>query len=128
MKFLIWFLFFGSTSGTLVQTKVSMTIIINSKNHFYYYENELAADGANFKTSDFSGVKNWSFALEQENGKENLSYIVKVENKDSLNETSVKLIDFFKTKPRIKQSKISKTEKQLLDITEKMHAQLLNGD
>ena|SRR5688572_2050047 len=122
MKCLIWLLFFGSASGTLVQTKVSMTVIINTKNHFYYYENELAADAANFKIGDFRTVKDWSLWLEQENGKENISYFLKVENKDSLNETAVKLIDFFKAKPRFKQSKISEAEKLIVDLTEKYNS------
>jgi hypothetical protein len=123
MKFFIWFLFFGSTPGALSQTKVSMTIIINSKNHIYYYENELATDAANFKIGELWIIKDFSLWLEKENGKENVSYILKVENKDSLNEVSTNLVNFLKAKPHFKQSKISKTEKTIVDSTEKVNAQ-----
>jgi hypothetical protein len=123
MKLFIYFLALAMTTG-LMQTKVSMTVIITGKNHFYYYENELAMDGANLKMGYPKDIKIWSELLEKERGKENVDYILKIESADSLNESSKNLATFFSGKPNIRKSKISVIEKALIDATEKVHKNL----
>jgi hypothetical protein len=119
MKLLICSLFLTLSSNGLLQQKTTMTVIINNKNHIFYYENDLETDGANFKSGDANAVKKWSLFLEKENDTANVSYILKIENKDSLNEISKKLVDYFKSRPKLQQANISAVEKAFVTATER---------
>lgn len=123
LKILPLTLVFLLNSSFYVSTqRISMTIIISSKNNYYYYENKLKMDGSNFKSGWSGHIKSWTLLLEQENGKENVDYILKVQKKDSLNEVSKKLIAFFQSKSHYTNSVLTKTENQMVALTEKINA------
>lgn len=69
----------------------------------------------------YKDTKSWSELLEEKNGKTNVEYILKMQNEDSLNETSKKLIEYFKSKSHYKLTKVTNDEGYLIKATEKLN-------
>jgi hypothetical protein len=98
------------------QKKITLNILISSKNNVFYYEDKLAQDGSNFKTSTFRDLISWSEYLAKNYSE--VFYVLKVEQKDSLNAYSKKLIQHFEAQKHYKIDAIRIGEKTLIKATE----------
>jgi hypothetical protein len=98
----------------------SLTIIISSGNHYYYYEDKLEKDASNFKQGSYDTILDWTRYLEKKAANKKLVVRVKIENKDSLNDQSKKLISSFEQKKANKNSVPNKNELALIHLIEKL--------
>ena len=98
------------------QQKTTSNILISSKNNIFYYQDTLATDGSNFKAIHHRHMKDWSNYLEKTFSE--VYYVLKVEEKDSLNSFSQNLISYYKGKKHFKIDTLSIDEKTLVQATE----------
>jgi hypothetical protein len=103
------------------QKKTLLKILISKTHHYYYYENELEMDGANFKITTYKGVIEWGDKLKREKGSDNIAFILKMQQKDSLNSDSKKLLDYVKEQKHYQIASLTEVEKEFIRVTEQAY-------
>lgn len=119
--YLIYFLpadLSNASDITSAQKKTLLNILISKTHRYYYYENQLDADASNFKTTSSRGIMDWSEMQKREKGNDNVVFILKMQEKDSLNATSKKLLDYIKEQKKYEISPLNEVEKHLIRVTE----------
>lgn len=100
------------------QKKTLLKILISKTHRYYYYENELEADASNFKTTTYRGIIDWTEMQKREKGNDNVVFILKMQEKDSLNTSSKKLLAYIKEQKKYEISPLNEVEKHLIRVTE----------
>ena len=100
----------------------SLTIIVSTGNRYYYYEDKLEKDASNFKLGTYDTIIDWADYLKNQSGDKKLFVKIKIENKDSLNNLSKKLIGSFEKEKANKSSAPNKNEIELIRLIEKLQS------
>ena len=113
----------GFTNVQQAQKNTTLNILISKRNLFYYYENTLHEDGSNFKTTanDSKEITAWCEYFKQQNGEPNVTFILKIQAKDSLNNNSRKLIEYIKKQKSNRTAVLREEEKELIRVTEQFN-------
>ena len=101
------------------QTRVELNILISKTNHIYWYQSPLKSDASNFNMATSKTFSDLMLFVKSENHVDDLNFILKIQEKDYLNEDSKKFIDFIKGQKYYKAGKLTVSETQLIEATEK---------
>lgn len=104
------------------KTKASgaLTIILGKDNNVFYYEGELAPDGANFKSSSFKEIRNEIISKKQNTNEQDFMVIIKPSDEsnyknvvDILDEMTINVVKRYALVPDL-----AEAELQLLNASE----------
>ena len=116
MNKLLFFLFLSLLQPRV--PKVELNVLISTKNNIFYYESPLKEDASNFHVTTYKIFPDLILRIKYENHIDDLNFILKIQQKDSLNEDSRKLVEFIKQQKRYHMSKLTETDALLMKLTE----------
>jgi hypothetical protein len=99
-------------------TKVELDILVSKNNNIFFYQAPLKNDASNFKVTTYKTFPDVILVIKSENHIGDFNFILKIQQKDSMNEDSKKLVEFIEQQKHFNLAKLTEPEALLIKLTE----------